>query len=233
MLIDKIISKYTEYDIDRFTGGSIQISTAYEGRIINYKLLLFFGYNRSTRHPITATIPIKQSDIGILLTEIDKKVNELSCEFDVLSLDFDCSRELAANTCDVALGKVEGRKVEGTPIDVSILNDELSFIWVTHSERLSSIKTPSGNKRKNSSKTKVKERYFSLRNKYSTNVMYCYVRNECLRDSPKELLNLFGKDVDITVLDLLKKQDNEFLSEALELSDKDFNSFYSKIMEIA
>jgi hypothetical protein len=112
-MIDKIIEKYTEYDIDRFTGGSIQISTAYEGRIINYKLLLFFGYNKSTRHPITATIPIKQQDISILLIEIDKKVNELSVEIDVLSLDFDCSRELAANTGAIALGKVEGKKVEG------------------------------------------------------------------------------------------------------------------------
>lgn len=234
-MIDKIISRYTKYDIDRFTGGSIQISTAYEGRIINYKLLLFFGYNNATRHPITATIPIKQSDIAILITEIDKKVNELSCEIDVLSLDFDCSRELTANTCDSALGKVGGRKVEGrdTPNDVSMLEGELAFIWTTHSDRLALIKTASGNQRKNSNKTKVKERYFSLRNKYTDSVMYCYIRNECLRDSPKELINLLGKGLDTNVLNLLQKQDDELLKEALELTDNDFNSFYNTIMEKA
>jgi hypothetical protein len=143
-MIDKIIEKYTEYDIDRFTGGSIQISTAYEGRIINYKLLLFFGYNKSTRHPITATIPIRQDDISILLSEIDRKVNELSYENDVLSLDFECSRELSANTGDIALGKVEGKKVEGREVEHAPL----------HSAKV----TPS-NKDKKTSKTKPNMEY--------------------------------------------------------------------------
>lgn len=239
-LIDSIVQQHTNYDINMFSGGSIQISTAYAGQIVNYKLLLFFGYSKN-RHPITATIPIDKKDIGVLVQAIEDKIKSMqkNATSFVLDLDLECSREHRrdiAETSSKVVGKEVEVEVEDTyrPPKRTDLDEEINIIWKLHSDALSKIKTQSGNPRKNSSKTKVKAMYLNLRKKYSDAVMFCYVRNEGLRQSPNELLSLFGTKLDKEVLDLLSKQEDSLLREVLSNNnDKIFDNFYNKIMEIA
>lgn len=107
-IIDKIVEKYTNYDISKLSGGSIQITSAYKGKIINYKLILFFGYCKS-KNPITATINIDKKDMPKLLEALDSKLSNIETIEDKLELDsLLLSYEHSTKSSNVL---VEGNKV--------------------------------------------------------------------------------------------------------------------------
>ncbi len=64
------------HSINDFTGGSVQVTTAYNHKIINYKILLFFGYDEN-RHPITYTEEIHKDTYSVWTEAILLKVSSL------------------------------------------------------------------------------------------------------------------------------------------------------------
>jgi len=245
MLIDKIIIAKTEYSPNQFTGGSIQFSVSKYTRVMDIKLVLYFGFN-ATRNSISRQIKIKEKDVEILNKELLIKTksykDSLYLHDDILSIDefkkdsYECNTNIVRNYSSdidnvdkVDIDKVDSDNNAPSNDGTNECDNLFKVIWDNHSQCLKTKKTKDGNPRKNSNKTKTKEKFVSLINKYKPETILCYVRNETLKQSPKELLNLFGKDLDVGMLKVLNIQDDELLNEALDSNDLNFLEFIEAI----
>ena len=64
------------YDPNDFTGGSVQVTTAYNHKISNFKVLMYFGYDKN-KHPVTLTKEIHKDVYLIWMRAIMAKVASL------------------------------------------------------------------------------------------------------------------------------------------------------------
>lgn len=71
-LVNNTAIKY-DRNPDDFTGGSIQITTAYRHKVVNHKVILFFGYTES-RNPTSISFEIHEDLIFIWADAIKVKV---------------------------------------------------------------------------------------------------------------------------------------------------------------
>ncbi len=63
-------------NIDSFTGGAVQVTSAYNNKITTYKVMLFFGYDKN-KNPITYIEEIKEEYYFIWSEAIMTKVHSL------------------------------------------------------------------------------------------------------------------------------------------------------------
>lgn len=74
-LIDNMIHEKTEFDVEDFTGGSIQISSTYKNKMTNYKISLFFGYRNKVA--VTRTFDIQENSLSIWLDALYIKTKSI------------------------------------------------------------------------------------------------------------------------------------------------------------
>lgn len=248
MLIDKIILAKTRYTPEQFTGGSIQFTVSKYSKIMDIKLVLYFGFN-ATRNSISKQIKIQEKDVNTLNKELLLKtkayLESLKKDVDTLCLDefkkdsYECNTNIVRPTTkdsdsldsDSLDSDINASSNDNAPLPDFDYDKAFNTIWLNHSEVLRTKKTKSGNPRKNYDKTQTRSIFFNLLKKYSYQSISCYVRNDTLKDYPKELLNLLGKKLDIGLLKILNAQDIEILDEALDTDDKDFLAFIEAIEE--
>lgn len=249
MLIDKIILAKTDFVPNDFTGGNIQFSVSKYKKTMDINLNLYFGFN-AVRNSISRQIKIKEEDVEILTKELLKKTKayeqSLFSENDILSLNeftkdsYECNTNIVRSSSSdignvISDNKVNDRdNIPAIPkgITQDILDSYFDIIWTEHSNRLKQIKTKSGLPRRNENKSKTKTRFIALLNKYKYESICCYVRNEILRDTPKELLNLFGRELDKDLLRVIDIQSQDILDEALESDNNNFLDFMESIKNI-
>ena len=246
MLIDKIILAKTNYTPEQFTGGAIQFTVSKYTKIMDIKLVLYFGFN-ATRNSISKQIKIQEKDVNTLNKELLLKtktyLQTLKQDVDTLCLEefkkdsYECNKNIVRATSrdsDTVDNDNVDRDNNASSYDNALLSDfetdeAFNTIWNIHSERLKEIKTKDGNPRKNNDKGKTKERFISLLKKYNLKAIFCYVRNSTLVFSPKCLYNLFGKDIDKPLLKALNEVSQDVLEEALNTDDADFLYFIEEI----
>lgn len=247
MLIDKIILAKTKYTPEQFTGGSIQFTVSKYSKIMDIKLVLYFGFN-ATRNSISKQIKIQEKDVNTLNKELLLKtkayLESLKKDVDTLCLDefkkdsYECNTNIVRPTTKDS-DSLDSDSLDSdnnaSSFDNALLSDfeideAFNTIWIIHSERLKQIKTKDGNSRKNNDKGKTKERFINLLKKYNLKAIFCYVRNSTLGFSPKCLYNLFGKDIDEPLLKALNKVSQDVLDDALNTDDDaDFLCFIEEI----
>lgn len=74
-LVNNTIKTKTDFQINDFTGGSVQITSTNNHQLIKYKVSLFFGY--VNRNAISKTFSIKEDFTGIWQQAILLKVKSL------------------------------------------------------------------------------------------------------------------------------------------------------------
>ena len=74
-LVNNTIKIKTEFNIDDFTGGSVQITSTNNNQITKCRVSLFFGYKQ--KNPISRTIDIEEGLSSIWLSAIQLKVKSI------------------------------------------------------------------------------------------------------------------------------------------------------------
>ena len=74
-LVNNTIKNKTEFNIDDFTGGSVQITSTNNNQITKCRVSLFFGYKQ--KNPISRTIDIEKGLSYIWLSAIQLKVKSI------------------------------------------------------------------------------------------------------------------------------------------------------------
>ena len=74
-LVNNTIKNKTEFNIDDFTGGSVQITSTNNNQITKCRVSLFFGYKQ--KNPISRTIDIEEGLSFIWLSAIQLKVKSI------------------------------------------------------------------------------------------------------------------------------------------------------------
>ena len=111
-LVNNTIKTKTEFEINDFTGGSVQITSTNNHQLIKYKVSLFFGY--SNGNAISKTFPIKEEFVNIWQKAILLKVKSLQVsnngmdysELNALMNNLD-EVEVVSNEVEVVSNKVE------------------------------------------------------------------------------------------------------------------------------
>ncbi len=74
-LVNNTIKTKTEFEVDEFTGGSVQITSTNNNQVIKYKVSLFFGYKQ--KNPISRTIDINENLVSIWINALHLKVKSI------------------------------------------------------------------------------------------------------------------------------------------------------------
>lgn len=74
-LVNNTIKSKTEFEINEFTGGSVQITSTNNNQVIKYKISLFFGYKQ--KNPISRTIDINENLVSIWINALHLKVKSI------------------------------------------------------------------------------------------------------------------------------------------------------------
>lgn len=74
-LVNNTIKSKTEFEINEFTGGSVQITSTNNNQVIKYKVSLFFGYKQ--KNPISRTIDINDNLVSIWINALHLKVKSI------------------------------------------------------------------------------------------------------------------------------------------------------------
>ena len=74
-LVNNTIKTKTEFEVDEFTGGSVQITSTNNNQVIKYKVSLFFGYKQ--KNPISRTIDIIENLVSIWINALHLKVKSI------------------------------------------------------------------------------------------------------------------------------------------------------------
>lgn len=77
-LVNNTIKNKTEFEINEFTGGSVQITSTNNNQITKYRVSLFFGYKQ--KNPISRTIDINEGLVSIWLNAIHLKVKSIQAK---------------------------------------------------------------------------------------------------------------------------------------------------------
>jgi len=240
-LIENTILKQG-YDIDDFTGGSVQITATISG-VEKYKVRLFFGYDEK-RNSVSSTIPIKAEHSDLWYTAIKTYVAinnslKLGHDMDDLNALMNTKKESdvkkKVEVVGIGIGKVGGYEVVGKVngcVTTSLRKgDEFDNLWKMHSDELKNINTENGNPRRNKNKEQTADRYKVLRKKYSYKVMAMLIRHSTEIQGVSMLYNVLGKAFDKSRADVLQKQDESLLTAVLDSDSKSFISFMDEIEE--
>lgn len=135
-LVNNTIKTKTEFEINDFTGGSIQLTSTNNHQLIKYKVSLFFGY--SNRNAISKTFSIKEDFVTIWQKAILLKVKSLQTtnngmdysEINALMNNLDEVEVVSNKVVSISKGSTNNRKINRT-IDfnqeiLSIPTDELN-----------------------------------------------------------------------------------------------------------
>ena len=74
-LVNNTIKTKTEFEVDEFTGGSVQITSTNNNQVVKYKVSLFFGYKQ--KNPISRTIDINENLVSIWINALHLKVKSI------------------------------------------------------------------------------------------------------------------------------------------------------------
>ena len=74
-LVNNTIKSKTEFEINEFTGGSVQITSTNNNQVVKYKVSLFFGYKQ--KNPISRTIDINENLVSIWINALHLKVKSI------------------------------------------------------------------------------------------------------------------------------------------------------------
>jgi len=78
-LLNNTIIENTKFKLENFTGGSVSVTSAYGNRFTNYKVTLFFGYDKN-KNPVAKTIEIEESFLAIWIHAILLKTKSLKID---------------------------------------------------------------------------------------------------------------------------------------------------------
>ncbi len=78
-LLENTIIENTKFKIENFTGGSISVTSTYGNKFTNYKVTLFFGYDKY-KNPIAKTLEIEESFLAIWIHAILLKTKSLKID---------------------------------------------------------------------------------------------------------------------------------------------------------
>lgn len=102
-LVNNTIKSKTEFEINDFTGGSVQTTSTNNHQLIKYKVSLFFGY--SNRNAISKTFSIKEDFVTIWQKAILLKVKSL--QVSNIGMDYSELNALMNNLDEVVSNEVE------------------------------------------------------------------------------------------------------------------------------
>lgn len=83
-LLNNTIIENTKFELESFTGGSVSVTSTYGNKFTNYKVTLFFGYDKN-KNPVAKTIEIEESFLAIWIHAILLKTKSL--KIDNIGLD--------------------------------------------------------------------------------------------------------------------------------------------------
>lgn len=145
-LVNNTIKTKTEFEINDFTGGSIQLTSTNNHQLIKYKVSLFFGY--SNRNAISKTFSIKEDFVTIWQKAILLKVKSLQTtnngmdysEINALMNNLEQVEVVSNKVVSISKGSTNNRKINRT-ID---FNQEILTISTNElSEKHFSLSKPS------------------------------------------------------------------------------------------
>ena len=113
-LVNNTIKTKTEFEINDFTGGSIQITSTNNHQLIKYKVSLFFGY--SNRNAISKTFSIKEDFVTIWQKAILLKVKSLQVANN--GMDYSELNALMNNLDEVVSNEVVSNEVVSNEVEV-------------------------------------------------------------------------------------------------------------------
>lgn len=119
-LVNNTIKTKTEFEINDFTGGSIQITSTNNHQLIKYKVSLFFGY--SNRNAISKTFSIKEDFVTIWQKAILLKVKSLQTtnngmdysEINALMNNLEQVEVVSNKVVSISKGSTNNRKINRT-----------------------------------------------------------------------------------------------------------------------
>lgn len=119
-LVNNTIKTKTEFEINDFTGGSIQLTSTNNHQLIKYKVSLFFGY--SNRNAISKTFSIKEDFVTIWQKAILLKVKSLQTtnngmdysEINALMNNLDEVEVVSNKVVSISKGSTNNRKINRT-----------------------------------------------------------------------------------------------------------------------
>ena len=111
-LVNNTIKNKTEFNIDDFTGGSVQITSTNNNQITKCRVSLFFGYKQ--KNPISRTIDIEEGLSSIWLSAIQLKVKSIQSKN--IGMDYSELNSLMNNLPN----KVDSNKVDSISISKGI-----------------------------------------------------------------------------------------------------------------
>lgn len=119
-LVNNTIKTKTEFEINDFTGGSIQLTSTNNHQLIKYKVSLFFGY--SNRNAISKTFSIKEDFVTIWQKAILLKVKSLQTtnngmdysEINALMNNLEQVEVVSNKVVSISKGSTNNRKINRT-----------------------------------------------------------------------------------------------------------------------
>ena len=119
-LVNNTIKTKTEFEINDFTGGSIQITSTNNHQLIKYKVSLFFGY--ANRNAISKTFSIKEDFVTIWQKAILLKVKSLQItnngmdysEINALMNNLEQVEVVSNKVVSISKGSTNNRKINRT-----------------------------------------------------------------------------------------------------------------------
>ncbi|HET8689383.1 MAG TPA: conserved phage C-terminal domain-containing protein [Methanosarcina sp.] len=107
-LINNTIRTKTEYNVEDFTGGSVQITSTNNHQLMKYKVSIFFGYKQ--KNPIARTIDINESLVAIWMDALLLKCKAMQVSNN--GMDYSELNSLMNNLSnEVVSNKVDSNKV--------------------------------------------------------------------------------------------------------------------------
>ncbi len=133
-LVNNTIKTKTEFEVDEFTGGSVQITSTNNNQVVKYKVSLFFGYKQ--KNPISRTIDINENLVSIWINALHLKVKSIQVTNN--GMDYSELNALMNNLPnEVDSNKVDSNKVESisrgittsltTPPTTTLNTDKLPY----------------------------------------------------------------------------------------------------------
>lgn len=119
-LLNNTVESKTEFAIEKFTGGSIGVTSTNNNTQINYKVHLFFGYKN--KKPISRSITIEKELFYIWCKALMLKVASL--KNDNLGMNYSELNMLMNSTANsISISKKEKKSIVGVDLPVPLLQD--------------------------------------------------------------------------------------------------------------
>lgn len=138
-LVNNTIKTKTEFELESFTGGSVQITSTNSHQLIKYRVSLFFGYK--SKNPISRTIDINEELVTIWQSAIQLKVKAMQVstngmnysELNALMNPPSSNKVEVVSNIVVSKGITTGSKVGSNTISQSELDSKIvaKYLYTT------------------------------------------------------------------------------------------------------